>query len=163
MKCLQKQLLPTSKTATFPAKVWGKRGFKFTTDELESLAEFVEEFVCISSTEWEWVWNEHIFIFPNRNWTAKSLKCKFQEMARANIPRGDPECSRHICIAKWVYYSIVKAMDGSTGEGSNDWEGGGLGEEDEEEQGGDNDDKISEREKNDNLGNDDNEGGTSLG
>jgi hypothetical protein len=46
--------------------VRGKRGFKFTTDELESLAESVKEFVPISSTEWERVWNEHISVFPNR-------------------------------------------------------------------------------------------------
>jgi hypothetical protein len=108
--------------------VWGKRGFKFTTNELESLAESVEEFVPISSTEWERVWNEHISIFPNRNWTAESLKRKVQEMARAKIPTGDPECPCHIRIAKRVNYFIVKPMDGSTGEGSNDWEGGGLGE-----------------------------------
>ena len=105
-----------------------KRGFKFTTNELESLAESIEEFVPISSTKWERVWNEHISIFPHRNRTAESLKHKFQEMARAKIPTGDPECPRHIRIAKRAYYSIVKAMDGSTGEGSNDWEGGGLGE-----------------------------------
>ena len=46
--------------------VRGKRGFKFTTDELESLAESVKEFVPISSTKWEQVWNEHIIIFPDR-------------------------------------------------------------------------------------------------
>jgi hypothetical protein len=53
--------------------VQGKRGFKFTTDELESLAESIEEFVPIGSTEWERVWNEHISVFPDRNRTAKSL------------------------------------------------------------------------------------------
>jgi hypothetical protein len=31
--------------------VQGKRGFKFTTDELESLAESVKEIVPISSSE----------------------------------------------------------------------------------------------------------------
>jgi hypothetical protein len=103
--------------------VRGKRGFKLTTNELESLAESIEEFVPISSTEWERVWNEHISIHPHRNRTAKSLKCKFQEMARAKIPTGDPECQRHIRIAKQAHYSIVKATDGSTGEGSDDWEG----------------------------------------
>ncbi len=83
--------------------VGGKRGFKFTTDELESLAESVKEFVPISGTEWEQVWNGHISIFPNRNWTAESLKCKFQEIARAKIPTGDPECPRHIRMAKQAY------------------------------------------------------------
>ena len=102
------------------------------------------------------------FHFPDRNRTAESLKHKFQEMARAKIPTGDPECPRHIRIAKWAYYWIVKATDGSTGEGSDDWEGGGFGEENEEEKGEDNDDEISEGEKNENLGNDDDEGGTSL-
>ncbi len=51
-------------------------------------------------------------------------------MAKAKIPTGDPECPCHIRIAKRLYYSIVKATDGSTGKGSDDWEGGGLGEED---------------------------------
>ena len=146
--------------------VGGKRGFKFTTDELESLAESVKEFVPISGTEWEQVWNGHISIFPNRNRTTKSLKCIFQEMARGKIPTGESECPHHIRIAKRAYHSIVKATDGSTGDGSNDWEGGELGEEDKEEKeekGEDNDDEISEGERNDYLGNDDDEGGTSLG
>jgi hypothetical protein len=46
--------------------VRGKRDFKFNINELESLAEFVKEFVPISSTEWERVWNEHVSIFPDR-------------------------------------------------------------------------------------------------
>ncbi len=81
---------------------------------------------------------------------------------RAKIPTGEPECPHHIRIAKWAYYAIVKAMDGSTGEGSDDSEGGGLGEEEEEEEGED-DDEESEGEESGDVGDDDNEGGMSLG
>ena len=49
-------------------------------------------------------------IFPGRNRTAKSLKCKFQEMARAKIPTGESECPRHIHIANRAYYSIVNSL-----------------------------------------------------
>jgi hypothetical protein len=80
----------------------GKRGYKFTTPELESLAEAVEEIVPISSTEWDRVWNEHNSRYPELNRTADSLKLKFQEMARTKIPTGEPECPPHICIAKWA-------------------------------------------------------------
>ena len=151
-----KKSLPSSVTMAR-----GKRGFKFTADELESLAESVEEIVPISSTEWERVWNQHISFFPDRNRTAESLKRKFQEMARVKIPTGDPECPRHIRIAKRAYYAIVKATNGSTGGGSDDWEGGGLGEEEEEE--GEDNGEESEGEEGGNVGDDDNEGGTSLG
>jgi hypothetical protein len=94
-----------------------------------STGEGCKEIVPISSSEWERVWNQHIFFFPNRNQTTKSLKCTFQKIARTKIPTCEPECLHHICIAKWASYAIIKATDGSTGEGSDDWEGGGLGEE----------------------------------
>ena len=90
-----KKSLPSSVTMA-----WGKRCFKFAGNELESLAESGEEIVPISSTEWERVWNQHIFFFPNRNQTTKSLKCTFQKIARTKIPTCEPECLHHICIAK---------------------------------------------------------------
>ena len=88
----------------------GRRGLKFTTAELESLAETVEEFVPISSTEWERVSNQHISFFPNKNQTAESLKRKFQEMVRTKMKTGDPHMPAYVRIAKWAYYAIVNSL-----------------------------------------------------
>jgi hypothetical protein len=98
----------------------GKRGYKFTAPELEILAEAIEKIVPISATNWDKVWEEHNERFPDLNRTSDSLKCKYQEMARTKIPTGDPNCLPHVRIAKRAYYRIVKALDGSTGAGSND-------------------------------------------
>ena len=72
----------------------GKRGFKFTVAELESLAETVEEFVPISSTEWERVWNQHIYFSPDKNRTAESLK----------------PCQPHVRCSRKVYPQKRKVM-----------------------------------------------------
>ena len=54
----------------------GKRGIKFTTGELEALVEAVEELVLISTTVWEWVWDQHISRYPDqqRYWKGKKSK-----------------------------------------------------------------------------------------
>ncbi len=98
----------------------GKRGYKFTIRKLESLVEAVEELVPISNTEWERVWDRHIALYPQKDQTSKSLKCKFQEMARAKIKTGNPNMQPHIRGAKQAYFAIVKKTDGSTGGGSDD-------------------------------------------
>jgi hypothetical protein len=85
----------------------GKRGFKFTIQELESLVKAVEELVPISNTEWE-------------DQTIQSLKHKLQEMARAKIKTGDPNMPPHIRGAKQAYFGIVKKTDDSMGGGSDD-------------------------------------------
>lgn len=108
-------LLPVRALGVVMAK--GKRGFKFTTGELEALAESVEELVPISTTEWERVWDQHIARYPDQQRTLESLKRKFQELARAKIKTGDPNMPRHIRVAKRAYYAIVKKTDGSTGGG----------------------------------------------
>ncbi len=41
-------------------------------------------------------------------------------MARTRIPTGEPEIPPHVHIAKWMYYAVLKAMDGSMGAGSDD-------------------------------------------
>jgi hypothetical protein len=100
--------------------VKGKRGFKFTVGELESLAKTIEELVPISTTELEWVWNQHNTRYPQQQWTLESLKHKFQELARAKIKTGDQNMPPHIRVAKQAYYAIVKKTDGSTGGRSKD-------------------------------------------
>jgi hypothetical protein len=97
-----------------------KRGFKFTTNELESLAEAVADIIPISNTDWDSILEIHDANFLGLNRTSDSLKCKFQEMARTKIPAGDPNCPHHIRIAKRAYYKLIKASDGSTGGGSNE-------------------------------------------
>ena len=110
-----------------------KRGFKFTTHELESLADAVADIIPMSNTDWDTVWEAHNESFPGLNRTSDSLKRKFQEMARTKIPTGDPNCPHHIRIAKRAYYKLVKATDGSTGGGSDELD---LGLEDEASEGG---------------------------
>ncbi len=108
-----------------------KRGFKFTTHELESLADAVADIVPMS--DWDTVWEAHNESFPGLNRTSDSLKRKFQEMARTKIPTGDLNCPHHIRVAKRVYYKLIKATDGSTGGGSDELD---LGLEDEASEGG---------------------------
>jgi hypothetical protein len=78
----------------------GKRGFKITAGELESLAKTVEELVLISTTEWERVWNQHNTCYPKQEQTLESLKHKFQELARAKVKTGNPNMPPHIRVAK---------------------------------------------------------------
>jgi hypothetical protein len=110
-----------------------KRGFKFTTRELESLAEAVADMIPMSNTDWDNISEIHDANFPGLNRTSDSLKRKFQEMARTKIPTGDPNCPLHIRIAKRAYYKLVKSLDGSTGGGSGELD---LGLEDEASEGG---------------------------
>ena len=98
-----------------------KRGFKFTTHELESLAEAVADIIPMSNTDWDNILEIHYANFPGLNRTSNSLKRKFQEMARMNIPTGDPNCLHHVHIAKRAYYKLVKALDGSIGGGPMSW------------------------------------------
>jgi hypothetical protein len=142
--------------------VKGKRGIKFTVRELESLAETVEELVPISTTEWERVRNQHNTCYPKQQWTLESLKCQFQELARAKVKTGDPNMPPHIRVAKQAYYAIVKKTNGSTGGGSKD-SIFGVRSNDEGEAGeggdGDEDDKLDF--DNNDIGRDQG-GGTSL-
>jgi hypothetical protein len=120
-----------------------KRGFKFTSHELESLAEVVADIIPMSNTDWDNILEIHVENFPGLNRTSDSLKRKFQEMARTKIPTGDPNCPNHIRLAKRAYYKLIKASDGSTGGGSDELD---LGLEDgmSEERQGDLDSSFSD-------------------
>jgi hypothetical protein len=98
----------------------GKRGFEFTIHKLKSLVKAVEELVPNINTEWEWVWDRHLALYPQQDRTVESLKHKFQEMARAKNKIGNLNMLPHIRGAKRAYFAIVKKMDGSTGGGSDD-------------------------------------------
>ena len=93
----------------------GRRGFKFTTQEIESLLDVIEEIIPIGNPDWEKVWDKHMVCYPKKERTPKSLRCKFQDLAKSKMPTGDPNCPPHICSAKCIYHLIVKATDGSDG------------------------------------------------
>jgi hypothetical protein len=59
-----------------------KRGYKFTKKELESLLVTVDEIVPVGNSEWEHIWEMHNSCCPNQDCTIKSLKHKFQELAK---------------------------------------------------------------------------------
>jgi hypothetical protein len=59
----------------------GKRGLKFTIAEIESLLKVIDEIIPIGNLEWEWVWDRHASCYPRQEWTAKLLRCKFQQLA----------------------------------------------------------------------------------
>jgi hypothetical protein len=77
----------------------GKRGFKYTITEMESLLDVIEEVVPIGNPHWEQVWDKHNTCYPNKEQTAESLRCKFQKMAHKKMPTGDPNCPSHIYSA----------------------------------------------------------------
>ena len=60
----------------------GKRGYKFTEEELESLLMAVDEIVPVGNPEWEHIWEMHNSCYPNQDRTVESLKRKFQELAK---------------------------------------------------------------------------------
>jgi hypothetical protein len=98
----------------------GRRGFKFATQEIKSLLDVIEEIIPIGNPDWEKVWDRHMDRYPKKERTAKSLRCKFQELAKQKIPTGNPNCLPHVRSAKRIYQLIVKATDGLDGESGDD-------------------------------------------
>jgi hypothetical protein len=62
----------------------GRRGFKFTTQEIKSLLDVIEKIVPIGNPDWGRVWDRQMACYPKKEWTAKSLRCKFQELVKKN-------------------------------------------------------------------------------
>ncbi len=56
----------------------GKRGLKFTLEEIDDLLGLVDNVVTIGHPKWELVWSHHTEKYGNRDQTLESLKCKFQ-------------------------------------------------------------------------------------
>jgi hypothetical protein len=65
----------------------GRRGFKFSTQELKSLLDVIEDIIPIGNPDWEKVWNIHMVGYPKKERTAESLRRKFQELAKKNSNR----------------------------------------------------------------------------
>ncbi len=92
-----------------------KRGYRFALSKIDSLLKVIKAIIPIGNSDWDKILNDHASRYPTKDCTAKSLKRKFQELARAKIPTGDPNMPPHICKTKHIYYRIVQATDGSTG------------------------------------------------
>jgi hypothetical protein len=125
----------------------GRGGFKFTTQELESLLDVIKDIIPIGNPDWEKVWNMHMVRYPKKERTAESLRRKFQELAKNN-PTGDPNCPPHVCHAKRIYQLIIKATDGSDGESGDDDDVGddddNVGDNDKEDEGDLEDDEADD-------------------
>ncbi len=131
----------------------GKRGFKFTIAEMESLPDVIEEIIPIGNPDWERVWDSHTTCYPKKERTAKLLRCKFQELARKKMPTGDPNCPPHIRSAKCIYRMIVQATDGSDGLSGDD-DASDVDDDDDDNKDDDND-NVADKEEDD-IGDDDN-------
>ncbi len=81
---LKGQPLPqhSARTPSLVIMPKGKRGYKFTEEELESLLMAVDEIVPVGNPEWEHIWEMHNSCYPNQDRTVESLKRKFQELAK---------------------------------------------------------------------------------
>jgi hypothetical protein len=55
----------------------GRRGFKFTTQELKSLLDVIEDIFPIGNPDLEKVWNMHMVRYPKKERTAELLRRKF--------------------------------------------------------------------------------------
>jgi hypothetical protein len=58
----------------------GRRGFKFTVQEMESKLEAIDEIIPIGNPDWERVWDRHMARYPQKEPTAESLRRKFQTL-----------------------------------------------------------------------------------
>jgi hypothetical protein len=65
----------------------GRRGFKFTTQEIKSVLNVIKEINPIGNPDWEKVWDRHMVCYPKKEWTAESLRRKFQELAKIKSNR----------------------------------------------------------------------------
>ncbi len=92
-------LLYTSSSAPLIIMPPKKRDYKFTTHELESLAEAVEDIVPMSTTDWDTVWEAHDENFPGLKRTSDSLKCKFWRLQGPKSPQVIL-IARIICVSQ---------------------------------------------------------------
>ena len=117
----------------------GRRGFKFTVQEMESMLEAIDDIVPSGNPDWERVWDRHNTRYPQKDRTAESLRRKFQTLVKKKMKTGDPNCPPHIRSAKRIYRKIVEATDGSDGESNKEKE-----EDDDEDDKDDSDDEDAD-------------------
>jgi hypothetical protein len=81
------------------------KGFSYSTEEVDSFLDILEEILPISTTAWKRVAEIHLTRYLKLNWSVKSLKRKFKELHNKKIP---PEilfvpllfAGRSVCVLK---------------------------------------------------------------
>jgi hypothetical protein len=89
----------------------GKRGFIFSTAELEHMLNIINEIVPIGNPDWEKVWQEHLATYPTMERTLELLS---RTCSQKN-PTGDTNFPPYVCKAKQISRKIVIATNGSIG------------------------------------------------
>jgi hypothetical protein len=103
------------------------KGFSYSTEEVESFLDLLEEYLPISSTAWERVAEVHLTWYPDLKRSVDSLKRKFKELHNNKIPTGDPLCPPVVRRAKHLRVEIICRLDASdlnSEEGGDSLEGG---------------------------------------
>jgi len=62
------------------------KGFSYSTEEVDSFLDLLEEYLPISSTAWERVAEVHLMRYPDLKRSVDSLKRKFKELHNKKIP-----------------------------------------------------------------------------
>jgi hypothetical protein len=92
-----------------------RRGYQFRVDELNNCLDIVENYLPISLQNWQSVADVHLENYHQEAQMAKSLHCKFQEIARRTGPTGDPNCPDYVIRAKPINRHLVLIIDASSG------------------------------------------------
>ena len=102
---------------TLPRQAAAPRAVRrhYSRQEVLSLIASVEEIVPISAPEWEQVEQQHASRYPEANRSVEQLRKKFHDLARRNIPTGDPNIPVEVREAKRVRALIYQKSDGGTG------------------------------------------------
>jgi len=79
------------------------------------MLDCVKKVIPISSVDWDLVASYHATYVPEKKRTANSIKRKFGELARKDIPTGNPHIPDHVKYAKKISAMIVRKSDGDTG------------------------------------------------
>ena len=74
------------------------------------------EVLPICPDEWDEVLSRHTMQFPNRS--VDSIRRKYQELHRKDVPTGDPHCPADVRLAKRVKYVIGDKAEMGGGEES---------------------------------------------
>jgi len=87
------------------------RGANFSSEELDSLLELIEEVLPISATQWESVADLHRTRYPDAARTVDSIKRKFKQLHNKKIPTGNPICPPAVRWAKRLRTAIIELID----------------------------------------------------
>jgi hypothetical protein len=98
----------TGKSATVRVKSVGGGDLKFTTDELESLMDIIEDVLPMGKYEWERVVARYNSMFPDRPRNEKSVCNQFNSYSKQKPPTGDPDCPPLVRKSKLIQAKIVK-------------------------------------------------------